>query len=342
MNILAKEQLKILDKSLTEEELEKRTKEFLSLYYKLREKEENRWYSKLSLEQRQKLHKLILAVYTLKNRLGGFSYEVIGDERTKTNRPIIYVVSHVGKFDIEVVSEAIKDHYYLLSGDFEHLQGIIDAPFLGINGVFYFNENVKEDRRNVSKRMTEHLKNGGNLMYFIEGTWNLTPNLPMLPCYWGIVDIAKAGNAIIVPIAAEQYGKKFKINIGKNFDMQEYNDKSVAIDTLRDVLATLKWDIWETEHTSRANIKPNEWDEYVAARFKEWPYFNEEYIKGLVFKPKNVITNEDVYASISELPLDYQEIINEDQKILLDSLSPSEYANRLLMIKDARSRIRTR
>ena len=31
-------------------------------------------------------------------------------------------------------------------------------------------------------------------MYFIEGTWNLTLNLPMLPCYWGIFDIAKKVN----------------------------------------------------------------------------------------------------------------------------------------------------
>ena len=112
MNILAEEQKKILNKNLTEEELQIKTREFLSLYYKLRTEEENKWYSKLTLEQRRKIHKLILAIYKLKNRLGGFSYEMIKDEREKTDRPIIYAVTHVGKFDIEVVSEAIKDHYY--------------------------------------------------------------------------------------------------------------------------------------------------------------------------------------------------------------------------------------
>ncbi len=342
MNILAEEQRKILDKNLTKKELQIKTKEFLSLYYKLRTEEENKWYSKLTLGQRKKIHKLILAIYKLKNRLGGFSYEMIKDEREKTDRPIIYAVTHVGKFDIEVVSEAIKDHYYLLSGDFEHIQGIIDAPFLALNGVFYFNEGVKEDRKLVSEKMIEHLKNGGNIMYFIEGTWNITPNLPMLPSYWGIVDIAKKGNAIIVPVGAEQYGKLFKVNIGKNFDMKIYEDKSLAISDLRDCLATLKYEIWETEHTTRSQIEEDEWQRYVAERFSEWPYFNEEYIRSLIFKPKNIVTMEDVYEDISKLPLSLDEVSCEEEMELLDEMTPREYAARLLTIKYARNRVRTK
>ena len=89
MNILAEEQKKILDENLTEEELQIKTREFLSLYYKLRAEEENKWYSKLTLEQRKKIHKLILAIYKLKNKLGGFSYEMIKDERAKTDRQTV-------------------------------------------------------------------------------------------------------------------------------------------------------------------------------------------------------------------------------------------------------------
>ena len=305
MNKLAERQKELLFGNLSEQEYKIKQKEFLKLYYKLRKKEESAWYSKLSLKQRKKIHKFILTLYKIKNRLGGFSYQVLGDERTWADRPIIFVVSHVGKFDVEVVSEAIKDHYYLLSGDFEHIQGIMDVPFLGLNGVFYFNEKVKEDRKLVSKKMIEHLCNGGNLMYFIEGTWNITPNLPMLPCYWGIVDIAKEGNAIIVPIAAEQYGKLFKIKIGKDFDMNLYGsgnaEKSRAIGDLRDVISTLKWEIWETEKVNRKEIPDDYWDKYVSDRFKEWPYFNEEYIDGLVYKPKGIYTESEVFEPIRAL-----------------------------------------
>lgn len=245
-------------------------------------------------------------VYKIKNRIGNFSYEVIKDEREKTERPIIFALTHVGKFDIEVTSEAIKDHYYLLSGDFEHIQGIIDAPFIALNGVIYFNEKVKEDRQSASKKMINHLKDNGNLMYFPEGTWNLSPNLPMLPCYWGIIDVAKEGNAIIIPVAVDQYEKHFKINIGKNIDMNLYGntktEKTRAINDLRDYLAKLKWEIWETEPMlERKKITGKEWDEYVSNRFKEWPYFNQEYINELIFKPKNVVEREEVYNPVKKL-----------------------------------------
>ena len=308
MNILAEKQKELLKQKevLTQEEYSQKEKEYLDLYYELRNINDKRFYSKLTLEQRKKIHKLILMVYKIKNRIGNFSYEVIKDEREKTDRPIIFALTHVGKFDIEVTSEAIKDHYYLLSGDFEHIQGIIDAPFIALNGVIYFNETVKEDRQLASNKMIEHLKNNGNLMYFPEGTWNLSPNLPMLPCYWGIVDVAKKGNAIIIPVAADQYGKHFKINVGKNIDMNLYGDtkeeKTRAINDLRDCLAKLKWEIWETEPMlEREKITGKEWGKYVSARFKEWSYFNEEYIKGLIFKPKNVVEREEVYGPIKKL-----------------------------------------
>lgn len=308
MNILAEKQKELLrlKEIISKEEYSKKEKEYLDLYYELRNKNDKRFYSKLTLEQRKKIHKFILTVYKIKNRIGNFSYEVIKDEREKTDRPIIFALTHVGKFDIEVTSESIKDHYYLLSGDFEHIQGIIDAPFIALNGVIYFNEIVKEDRQLASKKMIDHLNNNGNLMYFPEGTWNLSPNLPMLPCYWGIVDVAKKGNAIIIPVAAEQYGKHFKINIGKNIDMNFYGDsneeKTKAINDLRDCLAKLKWEIWETEPMiERQNITGKEWDEYISERFKEWPYFNEEYISGLIFKPKNVVEGEEVYAPVKKL-----------------------------------------
>ncbi|MCH5167264.1 MAG: 1-acyl-sn-glycerol-3-phosphate acyltransferase [Erysipelotrichales bacterium] len=305
MNVLADEQQKLYQEGLTEEEYKKIEKEFLELYYKMRDKNASKFYSKLTLEQRKKIHKYILGIYILKNRLGGLTHEIIADRRQKTDRPIIFAVTHVGKFDIEVTSEAIKDHYYLLSGDYEHIQGIIDEPFIGLNGIFYFNEFVKSERQEVTDKMINHLQQNGNLMYFIEGTWNMTPNLPMLPCYWGIVDIAKKGNAIIVPVAADQYGKHFKINIGENFDMNNYgsdaSEKTRAITDLRDTLATLKWEIWETEPTKRKDIAPDEWDKYVEERFKEWPYFSLEYIDRLVFKPKNVVERKDVYAFAKKL-----------------------------------------
>lgn len=279
---------------------------FLTQYFHLRNKEEHRFYSRLSLKQRLVLHPLILNIYKIKNYLGGYHCEVLQDKRQATKRPIIFAVTHVGKFDIEALSPAIKSHYTLLSGDYEHIQGIVDAPFLGLNGVIYFNEKVKEDRRRATQRMIALLKEGGNLMYFPEGTWNLDPARPVLPCYWGIIDVARHGGAVIIPVAAEQYGKQFKANIGENFYVDSYPDtpvgKSYAIRDLRDVLASLKWEIWESEGiVSRQELTGHEWEEYTAARFREWPGFNQEYINGLIYRPKNWETAEKLIEEVRKI-----------------------------------------
>ena len=71
--------------------------------------------------------------------------------------------------------------------------------------------------------------------------------------------------------------------------------KANAIKDLRDEMATLKWEIWETERVSRNEIKSDEWEKYIEDRLKEWPYFNENYIKDLIFKPKNVVESSEVY-----------------------------------------------
>lgn len=308
MNILAEKQLRMLENGISEDERNKRIESFNQLYFELRHKEENRYFGRLTLKARKRLHPLVPMAYIMQNHLKGFSFEIINNGSEKTNRPIIFAITHVGKFDIQVISEAIKEHYYLLSGDYEHIQRTIDAFFLQLNGVIYFNEKIKEDRASATERMIKHLNSGGNLMYFPEGTWNISPNLPVLPCYWGIVRIAQLSNAIIVPIAAEQYGRHFKINIGKNVDMKSFgsntDEKTRAINTLRDIFATLKWEIWETEpHLMRKEIIGNEWKIYKSERFKEWPYFNEEYIDGLIFKQKNIVESEKAFEDIKRISM---------------------------------------
>lgn len=298
MNILAKEEQKYLNGEISE-------KEYFDLYFALKAKDENSFFGRMSHKTRKRIHKLVLSIIVIKNHLSGFSYEMISDKHTAVDRPVIYAITHIGKFDIEVISEAIKDHYYLLSGDYEHLQGIMDGTYLLLNGVFYFNEHVKEDRTLVVDRMIEHLKAGGNVLYFPEGAWNMSPNLPMLPCYWGIVDVVRKSGASIIPIAIDQYGKHFKINIGENIDLSEYGEskeeKAKAINYLRDVLATLKWGIWETEHHNRNEIQQTEWDDYISVRLNEWTYSGLEYIERLVFKPKGIYSRDDVFKHLDRI-----------------------------------------
>lgn len=331
MNKLIPEQMKLFEPNLSEEEYNQRFESFAKLYFKLREKEDKRLANKLSLKQKQKLHPILLILYKLVNRLNGLTYEIINDKRTKTDKPIIFAVTHIGKFEIQVITEAIKEHSFLLGGDFEHLQGSFDAPFLALNGVFYFNENVKSDRKAVTEKMINHLKNGGNIMYFPEGRWNLSPNLPVLPLFWGIIDVSRYGQACIVPIAVEQYDKHLKINIGNLFDVNNYENnqqgKTNAITDLRNIMAAMKYEIWETESIVSRNYMQNDyWFKNVIQRFDEFPLiskniaekfarmesdfsdsdsayykYNMMYADRMTFKPKSVVWYKDVFEHLNKI-----------------------------------------
>lgn len=305
MNILAEAQKRMLETENPEARARLEA-EFNELYFKTREKDENSFLGKLSLKTRCSLHWLVILVFKIKNALSGFKCEVLYDKRENTDRPIIFAITHIGKLDIEVSFIPLKEHFYVLTGDYEHLQGLVDGAFITLNGVFFFNERVKEDRKAVAEKMTEHLKQGGNIMYFPEGAWNLKPALPMLPCYWGIVDISQKSNAIVIPVAIEQYGKRFKMCIGKNFDMQNYGSdnggKSKAITDLRDVMATLKYDIWESEpQLKRSELVGDEWDNYIKDRLAEWPYFSVKYIDDLTYHPKNITTQDEAFAHLNHI-----------------------------------------
>ena len=58
-----------------------------------------------------KLHPLLLLLIHIKNKRAGFQIKLLENNSIPTDRPKIFCVTHIGKFDIEVVSEIIKEHY---------------------------------------------------------------------------------------------------------------------------------------------------------------------------------------------------------------------------------------
>lgn len=69
--------------------------------------------------------------------------------------------------------------------------------------------------------------------------------------------MAKEAGVHIVPIAVEQYGNKFYFNIGENYGIAKNTTKSEAElnRELRDKLATLKWQLLESQPSlQRKNV----------------------------------------------------------------------------------------
>lgn len=57
---------------------------------------------------------------------------------------------------------------------------------------------------------------GGDLLIYPEGAWNITENQVVMPLYTGTAEMAIRTGAEIIPIAIEQGGKRYYANIGEN------------------------------------------------------------------------------------------------------------------------------
>ena len=249
-----------------------------------------------------KLKKLIhffpLSLVKLDRILSHDKLIVIKDLKEKTDKPKIYAATHIGGVDIQRTFEAIKDHAYLFLGDPKELYIDVTGLILKMNGSICFETKDKEDRRIAYNRSIELLKNGGDLLIYPEGAWNISPNKPVNSLYPGVVNMAKETKADIIPVAIEQYGNRFYANIGKNIKYEDIKDREVddIRKDLRDVLATLKWEIWEKEPTStREKIKETE-DEFIDNIVNRCEYaFTKEDVYHDLFKEKNIINPEEAY-----------------------------------------------
>lgn len=191
---------------------------------------------------------------------------------------VIYAVNHSCRYDIPIASEVIERHTYVLVGKqrFE----FVDKICLLLNGIIWVNRMDKQSKQKSFEQMIHLLKQGENVFMFPEGTWNLTPSKPMLPLYWGCINLAKETKCPIQPLVLEYRGNDCYVNFGELFFVKEEDTKEEKIKDLTDAFATLKWDIWEKfpmQH--REDCMAAEWDAEVARRLAEYPKLDAEYEK---------------------------------------------------------------
>lgn len=233
---------------------------------------------------RKILHKVILSVLKMECLFSGIKVNVIGDQRVHTDRPVIYASTHIGRYDVESNFLALKDHFYIFYGDPGLVYKNMDGLLLYFNGVIYADTDSKSDRLIGKETCIKLLKQGGNLLIYPEGAWNITENQVVMKLFTGTVEMAIRGQADIVPIAMEQYGNVYHVNIGKNIDysMIPLEKKREKSDELRDILCTLRWEIWERAGiTKRVDIPKNYKDIFLKNIMSQSPsdYTVEDIIR---------------------------------------------------------------
>lgn len=247
--------------------------------------------------------------------------KVIGDLRTKTERPKMYLCTHIGRYDIESTIEAINESAWFIMADPGETYRNFDGLMLYLFGVSYFDldENYKFDAHTVNVRQRKILSQGGNEFSFPEQAWHLDPILPVGEINPKAVKRAIETNSIVIPVGIEQYRSKhlkhYYVNIGKNLDFEgaTFHDIARISKEIRDNMMLLKWQIFEKYGQDlRKNLKEN------------WEEAYQDFINSIMCDTENGYTIEEINRTKYK---SNKEMIDKPGEVF-------EYMNHLIPSKD--------
>lgn len=202
------------------------------------------------------------------------------------NKPTIYAVNHSCFADTPIMGRITPRRSYILLG--KQRLGFGDWLYFLLNGVIFVDRKDQEDRAASKVAMLEYLAKGRSILMFPEGTWNLTENQLMLPMKWGVIDVAKEAGAQIVPTVLE-YNREQKrcfVRFGQPMIVSQEDSKAETITTLRDTMATMRWNFWESHgisHRDDLNMEAERKELFYAV--EEYPPIDWEYESACIYRP---------------------------------------------------------
>lgn len=196
--------------------------------------------SRLAIWLRDRLYPLLIFLTGTKVRC---KVEVVNTCPPIPGKPIIFAANHSAFQDTPIMLRVTGRRSYIFSG--QQNLAFIDWVFFVLNGTIWVDRKSKEDMAASKDAVLEYLAKGQSILWFPEGTWNLTPSQLMMPMKWGIIDMARQAEAQIVPAALDYDWEKntCRIKFGTPMVGEALENKAEAIRDLRDTMATLRWDL---------------------------------------------------------------------------------------------------
>lgn len=231
-----------------------------------------------------------------------FKLEVIGEIPKK--QQFIFIANHYCIDDIPTVGEVIGSHVYALVSDED--RGTLNGLALDLNGVVWTNRLDKAERKRSKDALVRHLKLGHSILMYPEATWNLSPNLPMLPMNYGCISISLETGVPILPIFLQFNDDVCRVEISKPFYPSE--DKIVSIGELRDIMATSAWKFWEKDAClARTGLDMNLWEDNIAKRYAKYdrarkdPAGVRKFEAQFIYRSKGQASYEEAFSHLGDL-----------------------------------------
>lgn len=220
------------------------------------------------------------------------------------DRPVIFAATHGFRDDIAFTIKTTGVHSYVLLGSLPAFYESLEGYALWLNGVIIVDRKDKNSRAAAKDKMIYALSLGANVLMFPEGVWNKTENLIVQKLFPGIYEVAKASDALVVPVASiESNGAVYTI-LDDAFDICAY-DRTEGLIILRDKMATAKYELMEKyAKCSRSEIGNAQqyWDAFLKQLVATaHGHYDEEIEMTAHFQDKTVTTPDDAFKHLQEI-----------------------------------------
>lgn len=252
--------------------------------------------SRLTICLKDLLHPMLILLTRTKVKC---KVETVNSYQPLEKKPIIYAVNHSAFTDTPIMLQATK-RSYILAGK-QNLD-FLDWLFFTLNGVIWVDRGDKAEMAASKEALLEYLRKGQSLLWFPEGTWNLTDNQLVMPVRWGIIDIARQADAQIIPVALD-YDREAdlcKVKFGTPMAGETLQDNRDAICSLRDTLASMIWEfVSQQPMLCRRDIDANRLKAERYSVLAEYPPLDWEYEQSFIYRPYT--SPEEVFAHLKYL-----------------------------------------
>ena len=217
------------------------------------------------------------------------------------DKPIIFACNHSAFPDIPIALRAAKRHSYTLIG--KQNLALVDKIFFFLAGAVWVDRKSKEGSALAKESVVAYLKKGKPILWFPEATWNLTDNLLMLPMRWGIIEVAQRTNAQIIPMALDydRAQKICRVRFGETLNAETFISKQQGIITLRDAMATLRWDFISRNQANRANLDLEKERNAVLQVVRDYPPLDWGYEESCIYCTLDVVNHDDAFVHLTSV-----------------------------------------
>lgn len=255
--------------------------------------------TKAVIWMRDRLHPLLVALAKSKIK---YDIEPLNNFYAVPGKPIVFAGNHSMPFDFPILTKVTKRRSYVFVGR-QNLP-VVDQIFFALNGVIFADRKDKQEMTEAKRTLLKYLSLGQSVAWFPEGTWNLTPNLLMLPMKWGIIEVARQADAQIIAMALDYDRDKnlCRVKFAPPITGDGLKDNQVGIRLLRDAMATLRWEMMADKPTlSRAETDPEALKAEVEKAIEEYPLLDWEYEQSCIYEPPNCIGPDMAFEHLRHL-----------------------------------------